>query len=67
MLPAMGSMMTPAMRSPAAANNSRAASMSLYGSVSVRSASAFGTPGDVGTPNVSAPEPAFTRNASPWP
>jgi hypothetical protein len=26
-----------------------------------------GTPGEVGTPKVSAPEPAFTRKASPWP
>ena len=40
-----------------------AASKSLYGSVSVRSASAFGTPGEFGTPSVSAPEPALTRNA----
>ena len=26
-----------------------------------------GTPGEVGTPKVSAPEPAFTRKLSPWP
>ena len=27
----------------------------------------FGTPGESGTPSVSAPEPALTRNESPWP
>ena len=33
--------------------------------VSVYFAKSAGTPGDVGTPNVSAPDPAFTSNASP--
>src|SRR3546814_10616406 len=66
-LPTTGSMISPAMSSPTSSNNAVAASKSLYGSVSVRSASAFGTPGEVGTPKVSAPLPALTRNESPWP
>ena len=41
--------------------------MSLYESVSVCAASSGGTPGEVGTPSVSMPEPAFTSSESEWP
>ena len=39
----------------------------LYSRVSVCAARSAGTPGEVGTPSVSAPEPAFTSNESEWP
>ena len=67
MFPATGSTITPAIRSPSFANASRTPPVSLKARVSVCSASAAGTPGEVGTPNVSAPEPAFTSSESPCP
>jgi len=65
MLPAIGSTITAAISSPHSANSALAASASLYGRVMVKSASALGTPGESGTPSVSAPEPALTRKLSP--
>ena len=41
--------------------------MVVLSSVSVSSASAFGTPGEDGTPSVSAEEPALTSSESPEP
>ena len=68
MFPAIGSTITAAIRSPNRANASRTPTASLKSRVSVCSASAAGTPGEVGTPKVSAPEPAFTssESACPW-
>ena len=43
------------------------AAMSLNGRVRVCLAKADGTPAELGTPWVSAPEPAFTSRLSEWP
>ena len=67
MLPATGSTMTQAISSPMLLEGGFHRVASLYGRVSVSAASAAGTPGEVGTPRVSAPEPAFTSSESPWP
>ena len=55
MLPAMGSTMMHAMRSPSARNAASTAARSLNGSTMVSLAMAGGTPADDGVPNVSAP------------
>ena len=67
MLPATGSTMTHATSAPIAPKSWRTWPMSLYESVSVCAASSGGTPGEVGTPSVSMPEPAFTSSESEWP
>ena len=67
MLPATGSTMTHATSAPISANAARTCAASLYESVIVWAASSGGTPGEVGTPSVSAPEPAFTSSESEWP
>ena len=68
MLPQIGSTMTQPSVSPRSAKSRRSASSSLNGSVSVCFATSAGMPGELGTPSVSAPEPALTRRASecPW-
>ena len=68
MFPAIGSTITAAIRSPSLANASRTPSASLKPRVRVCSASPAGTPGEVGTPKVRAPEPALTssESACPW-
>ena len=50
--------------SPISENNSSTTSKLLYSSVRVCFARSFGTPGEVGTPKVNAPEPAFTNKES---
>ena len=67
MLPATGSTMTAAIRSPRRRKRSHTASRSLKATVSVSSASAAGTPLLSGMPNVAPPEPAFTSRLSAWP
>ncbi len=67
MLPATGSTMMQAISLPTAANSSCTCALSLKARVSVCAASSFGTPGEVGTPKVSAPEPALTSSESEWP
>ena len=67
MLPATGSTITHAISPPTSANTCRTCATSLYDSVSVCAASSGGTPGDVGTPSVSMPEPALTSSESEWP
>jgi hypothetical protein len=67
MLPATGSTITQAISPPSSANAAWQASRSLKGSVRVCSASAAGTPGEVGTPRVRAPDPALISSESEWP
>ena len=68
MLPATGSTITQAICAPTRGKQLAApVRSSLYDSVSVWAASSAGTPGDVGTPSVSAPEPALTSSESEWP
>ena len=67
MLPAMGSTITQAISPPIRAKVSRTCAASLKASVTVCCASAFGTPGEDGTPNVRAPEPALINSESEWP
>ena len=64
MLPATGSTITQATLEPSSANARRSCATSLYESVMVCDASSTGTPGDVGTPSVSAPDPALTSSES---
>ena len=68
MLPATGSSITPAIRSPWAANAARRPSASLYRKTSVSFVAPAGTPGLFGTPRVRALDPADTSRAStcPW-
>ena len=68
MLPAIGSTMTAAICSPSSVKAADTASMSLKGRVIVCSASPAGTPGELGTPSVSAPDPALisSESACPW-
>jgi len=67
-LPAIGSTMTAAISSGCFANSDSTDGRSLYFASRVSAAAAAGTPGLVGTPSVSAPDPAWTRKASacPW-
>ena len=67
MLPATGSTMTAATCSPASLKTCSACSALLNSKVMVCFAVSAGTPGEVGTPRVSAPEPALTNSASAWP
>ncbi|MNU01368.1 hypothetical protein D3C72_2447470 [compost metagenome] len=67
MLPATGSTMMQATSLPTSARVCSTASMSLNGRVRVCWAKAAGTPGELGTPKVRAPEPAFTSRESEWP
>ena len=67
MLPATGSTITQATSWPISAKAARTCAASLYASVIVCAASSAGTPGEVGTPSVSMPEPAFTSSESEWP
>ena len=67
MLPVTGSVMTQAMSWLCASNAFFSASRSLNGSVIVCCAKTSGTPGELGTPKVSAPEPALISNESEWP
>ncbi len=64
MLPATGSTITQATSLPTSANAARTCAASLYCRVMVYAASSAGTPGEVGTPSVSMPEPAFTSSES---
>ena len=68
MLPATGSTIMHAISSPWASKISFTLSGLLYSTVSVCSATFAGTPGELGTPRVSAPEPALTggESACPW-
>ncbi len=66
-LPAMGSTMTQAMSAPNSPKAWPTASASLNGRVIVCAASSDGTPGELGTPSVSAPEPALISSESEWP
>ena len=56
-----------AMALPRFKNSSLAASKSLKGKFSVCFAKSAGTPGELGMPNVSAPDPALTSRLSEWP
>ena len=56
--------MTQAICWPNSRNASETRAASLKGSTNVYSARALGTPGDVGTPKVSAPEPALMSSES---
>ena len=67
MLPAIGSTMTAATCAVLASNSAATLTRSLKGAVSVSAAVEAATPGLVGTPSVSAPEPASTRKPSAWP
>ncbi len=67
MLPATGSTITQATSAPISAKAARTWAASLYCRVTVYAASSAGTPGEVGTPSVSIPDPAFTSNESEWP
>ncbi|MNE90265.1 hypothetical protein D3C80_1877620 [compost metagenome] len=67
MLPATGSTMIQATSWPTSASIFSTASMSLNGRVSVCLANAAGTPAELGTPWVRAPEPALTSRLSEWP
>jgi hypothetical protein len=62
------SAITHAISEPRAANSSRTAPGSLYGSTTVSAADAPVTPGVSGRPRVATPEPAATSSAStcPW-
>jgi hypothetical protein len=59
--------MTAAISFGLAANAARTASRLLKGTVTVRRASAFGTPALSGVPWVNAPLPDLTSRESPWP
>ena len=67
MFPATASRNTQAISSPCSANSASTAARSLNGASRVSRTVFAGTPGLLGTPKVTAPEPAATRNASPWP
>ena len=64
MLPTTGSTMTAAISLPRDSKRARSAGRSLNASVAVLLAVAAGTPAESGTPNVAAPEPAFTKRKS---
>ena len=66
-LPAIGSTITHAIESPRALKSSVIAFLSLNETVRVCLAKSAGTPGELGTPSVNAPEPAFTNRESEWP
>ena len=53
--------------SPILENNSSTTSKLLYSRVRVCFARSLGIPGELGTPRVSAPDPALTNNESEWP
>ena len=67
MLPATGSTITQAILSPIASKHSSSFPLSLKSRVTVWDARSAGTPGEVGTPSVSAPEPALTSSESECP
>ncbi|MNE97867.1 hypothetical protein D3C80_1962880 [compost metagenome] len=67
MLPATGSTMMQAISLPYWVKASRTESRSLNTQVRVCLAKSAGTPGLLGWPRVSAPEPAFTSRESAWP
>jgi len=67
MLPAIGSTMIAAMELPCSRMRASTDARSLYRAIRVSAATAGATPGLVGTPSVSAPDPALTRNASACP
>ena len=67
MLPTMGSTTTAATCAVLASSSAATLSRSLKVAVSVSAAVDAATPGLVGTPSVSAPEPASTRKPSAWP
>ncbi len=67
MLPATGSTITAATASRCRARTVRTASRSLNGTVTVRAASAAGTPRLSGMEKVAPPEPALTSRLSAWP
>ena len=67
MLPATGSTITAAIRSPRSANAFSAAAIELNGSAMVVSAKPAGTPAVSAIPSVAMPEPAFTSNESTCP
>jgi len=67
MLPAAASVITQAISPGFSANAARTASTSLYGSTIVSAAWAPVTPGEVGSPSVATPEPAWASSASTWP
>ena len=68
MLPATGSTITAAMRSPCPRNAASSASTELYGSAMVVRAKPSGTPALSAMPSVAIPLPAFTSSEStcPW-
>ena len=66
-LPAIGSTITQAISSPNSAKARSTAAILLYSSVIVCSARPAGTPGELGTPSVSAPEPALINSESECP
>ena len=67
MLPATGSTIIQAISSPNSAKISFTWSKLLKLTVKVCCANDSGIPGELGTPNVNAPEPALTNNESAWP
>ena len=67
MLPTTGSKITPAIRSPCAANASSRPATSLYCSTSVSRLVPAVTPGEFGTASVAAELPAATSKLSTWP
>ena len=67
MFAASGSTMNAAISPGNASNAASSASASLYGTTIVSAATASGTPGLPAIPSVATPDPAATRNASPWP
>jgi hypothetical protein len=67
MLPTTGSTMTAAMPELEAAITRSTLSRSLKRAMAVSCTAPGVTPGEFGTPNVAAPDPALTRNMSAWP
>ena len=53
--------------SPIFEKSASTSSKLLYSRVIVCFAKSLGTPGEVGTPKVSAPDPALTNKESEWP
>ncbi len=67
MLPAMGSIISPAISLPCSAKASSSWATSLYSSTRVCWTTSGGTPALVAWPKVARPEPALTSSASAWP
>ncbi|MNV62630.1 hypothetical protein D3C71_1551860 [compost metagenome] len=67
MLPATGSTMMQAISEGYCSNAACTESRSLKVQVRVCLAKSAGTPGELGWPRVSAPEPALTSRQSAWP